>query len=319
MFVDSDILVYHHGMRTEIDGFTLSSMRTEIDVTHFVTFHYFEYPRKFVFSGEKHDFWELLYVDKGVVFAGTERERYQLQQGQIIFHKPNEFHTVECNGITSPCLVVVSFVSTSPAMEYFEHKVMRITQRAKSLMSIIINEAKKNYVTDLGDPFFTKLERREPSPFGREQLIKNYFEAFLLELMIQNTEVKKEHTLLGVNQVQDSKTRFELANSFLQRNLGENLSLEDVCTHCAMSGSTAQQIFHRETGHSVMQWYARLRIEKAKQLIREGKDNMTSIAYQLGYSSIHQFSKQFSRLEGKSPTEYARSITSLLSKDMGLL
>lgn len=306
-------------MRAEIDGFTLSTMETVIDVTHFVTFHYFEYPHQFVFSGEKHDFWELLYVDKGVVFAGTERERYQLQQGQIIFHKPNEFHTVECNGITSPCLVVISFVCTSPAMQYFEHKVLRMTARARSLMSIIINEAKKNYTTDLADPYFTALTRCNPLPFGREQLIKNYFEAFLIELMIQNTEIKKEHTLLGINQVQDRKTRFALANGYLQHNLSENLSLDDVCSHCAMSRSTAQQIFRHETGHSVMQWYARLRIEKAKQLIREGRSNMTSIAYQLGYSSIHQFSKQFSRLEGKSPTEYARSITSLLSKDRGLL
>jgi YesN/AraC family two-component response regulator len=46
---------------------------------------------------------------------------------------------------------------------------------------------------------------------------------------------------------------------------------------------------------------------------------MTAIAYQLGYSSIHHFSKQFSKVDGKSPTEYAKSITSLLNKDLGNL
>ncbi|MGH0052864.1 MAG: helix-turn-helix domain-containing protein [Sphaerochaetaceae bacterium] len=305
-------------MKTQIDGFALSAMKVEIKVTHFVTFHYFAYPHKFIFKGERHNFWELLYVDKGVVFAGTDKGRYQLQQGQIIFHKPNEFHSVECNGIISPCLVVISFACTSPSMKYFENKVLRITQRTKSLMSIILHEAKKNFATDLSDPYYKKLEFRKDRPFGSEQLIKNYFEAFLLELIIENSRKEKEGVLLNTTQVEDRRFRFEMANSFMQRNLAENLSLTDICTHCSMSCSLAQQIFKHETGNSVMQWYARLRIERAKQLIREGKGNMTTIAYQLGYSSIYHFSKQFSRVDGMSPTEYAKSITSLLNKDLGL-
>lgn len=306
-------------MQAQIDGFSLSSMAIELSVTHFVTFHYFEYPHKFIFKGERHDFWELLYVDKGVVFVGTDKERYLLRQGQMIFHKPNEFHSVECNGIISPCLVVISFVCASAAMKYFENKVLRITQRTKSLMSIILDEAQKCYATDLSDPYYTKLEARATRPFGSEQLIKNYFEAFLLELLVQNSFNEKDRTLLNTNQVKDRRLRFELANAYLQTHLSSSLDLEAICSHCSMSKSLAQQLFKGETGYSVMQWYARLRIEKAKQLIREGKGNMTTIAYQLGYSSIHHFSKQFSCIEGKSPKEYAHSITSLLGKDMELL
>lgn len=306
-------------MEKLIDGFTPSAMRVEIQVQRFVTFHYFEYPHKFIFKGERHDFWELLYVDKGVVFAGTDRQQYQLQQGQIIFHKPNEFHSVECNGIISPCLVVISFVCNSPSMKYFENKVLQITQRTKSLMSIIINEVKKVFSTDLSDPYYTKLDFRENRPFGSEQLIKNYFETFLLELIIHNAQTEKNQTLLNTTQVEDRRFRFEMASSYMQRNLAQNLSLTDICTHCSMSNTLAQQIFNHMTGNSVMQWYARLRIEKAKQLIREGKGNMTTIAYQLGYSSIYHFSKQFSKVDGKSPTEYAKSISSLLNTDSGLL
>ncbi|NCC13010.1 MAG: AraC family transcriptional regulator [Spirochaetia bacterium] len=106
---------------------------------------------------------------------------------------------------------------------------------------------------------------------------------------------------------------------FLQAHLADSLSLSDICSHCSLSKSLAQQLFKHETGTSVMQWYARLRIEHAKQLIREGKGNMTTIAYQLGYSSIHAFSKQFSSLKGKNPIEYAQSITSSVNKDLELL
>ncbi len=302
-----------------VDGFLLTPMRKEINVSHFVTFHYFEYPHKFVFAGERHDFWELLYVDKGVVFCRTDTEYHQLQQGQIIFHKPNEAHSVECNQIISPCLVVISFVCTSPAMKFFENKVLPITGKTKSLMSIIINEAMRTYSTDLSDPYYRKLELAENYPAGSQQLIKNYFEAFLLELMRHNSQNEKRKSILSTSQVNDRRIRYEMANAYLQDHLSDNLTLSDVCAHCSMSSSLAQQLFKLETGNSVMQWYTRLKIEKAKQLIREGKGNMTTIAYQLGYSSIHHFSKQFSKVSGKSPTEYAHSITSLLNVDRQLL
>lgn len=41
--------------------------RREMAVDAIVTVHYFEYAKNYVFEGEKHDFWELLYVDKGEV------------------------------------------------------------------------------------------------------------------------------------------------------------------------------------------------------------------------------------------------------------
>ncbi len=298
-----------------IDGFYLTSMKTDIKVNYFVTFHYFEYSNRYFFKGERHNFWEFLYVDKGEVFVRTDTDFHQLHQDQIIFHKPNEFHSVECNGITSPCLAVIAFDCQSPKMNFFKNKVINITNKTKELLSFIINEAKKVYTTDLSDPYYKKLEESETCPFGSQQLIKNYFEAFLIELIIHNAHTEESYATYSSTQNKDRKNRYELANTYLQNHLADNLSLQDVCNHCSMSKSLAQKIFKLETGTSVMQWYNRLRIEKAKQLIREGKGNMTTIAYQLGYNSIHHFSKQFSKFTGRSPSEYAKSITGLLNMD----
>ncbi len=298
-----------------IDGFYLTSMKTEIKVNYFITFHYFEYSNKYYFKGERHNFWELLYVDKGMVFVRTDTDFHQLQQDQIIFHKPNEFHSVECNGVTSPCLVVISFDCQSPKMSFFKNKVINITNKTKALLSFIINEAQKVYSTDLSDPYYTKLEVSETCPFGSQQLIKNYFEAFLIELIVHNAHTEESDITYSSTQTRDRKNRYDFANAYLLNHLADNLTLQDICNHCSMSKSLAQKIFKLETGTSVMRWYNRQRIEKAKQLIREGNGNMTTIAYQLGYNSIHHFSKQFSKFTGRSPSEYAKSIVSLLNVD----
>ena len=51
--------------------------------------------------------------------------------------------------------------------------------------------------------------------------------------------------------------------------------------------------------------------ELAKELIREKNMNFTQIADYLGYTSIHYFSRQFKKIAGMTPSEYASSIKAL--------
>ena len=57
-----------------------------------------------------------------------------------------------------------------------------------------------------------------------------------------------------------------------------------------------------------------LKIEKAKDMIRLHHDNFTQISEKLGYNSIHYFSRQFKKVTGLTPTEYALSIQALEPK-----
>ena len=65
-----------------------------INVSEIVTIHYFEFDRNFKSHGEKHDFWEIVYVDKGEAIIKTKSREFTLKQGEAVFHKPNEFHAV---------------------------------------------------------------------------------------------------------------------------------------------------------------------------------------------------------------------------------
>ena len=58
----------------------------EFDIREIITVHYFEYMKDFVFSGEAHDFWEFLYVDKGEITVQADHSIYHLKAGDVIFH-----------------------------------------------------------------------------------------------------------------------------------------------------------------------------------------------------------------------------------------
>ena len=67
----------------------------ELFVSDIYTIHYYEYRNDFHFDGERHDFWEFQCVDKGAAEVITDNGTYTLTRSQVIFHRPNEFHTSE--------------------------------------------------------------------------------------------------------------------------------------------------------------------------------------------------------------------------------
>ena len=122
------------------------------DIPQIITIHYFEYGKDFMFEGESHDFWEFLCVDKGQVTVTADRNTHILQKGSIIFHKPGQFHSVATNGIIAPNLVVVSFVCNSPAMQFFEDKILHLGEPERCLLATVISEAGDAFLTPLNNP-----------------------------------------------------------------------------------------------------------------------------------------------------------------------
>lgn len=119
--------------------------------------HYFEYMSNFHFTGESHDFWEFLYVDKGEVLVTSQDQKLTLHQGQVIFHKPNEFHNVEANGIVAPNLIVISFSCKSPSMEFFHDRIASITQSQKRILANLLAEARNSFASPLDNPYQNQL------------------------------------------------------------------------------------------------------------------------------------------------------------------
>lgn len=100
----------------------------------------------------------------------------------------------------------------------------------------------------------------------------------------------------------------ELITEYMKSNLYSNLSLKELCSHFMMGKTQFCKIFQENIGRSPMDYYAELRINEAKKLLRERNDSVAQIADKLGYSSIHTFSRAFKKAVGFSPTAYLQSI-----------
>ena len=52
------------------------------------------YDKDFIFTGERHDFWEFLYVVEGSMDVFEEDRIYEVNAGKMIFYSPMEFHSI---------------------------------------------------------------------------------------------------------------------------------------------------------------------------------------------------------------------------------
>lgn len=280
----------------------------ELPITHIVTVHYFEYAKDYVFAGERHDFWELLYVDKGEVEVMAGEIGYRLQQGEMIFHKPNEFHNVFANGVVAPNLAVVSFVCNAPAMSFFEEKILRAGEDERVLLSRIIKEAQDAFSTPLDDPGTLRMEPASSSAFGSQQMIGILLEEMLIRMIRRGAQRSSEVKVSSSVKKRSDKDLIARIIHYMEDNIAGDLSFDQVCRFSAQSATNLKTIFKAATGMGVMEYYRMLKIEAAKTMLREGTGNITQVADRLGYASVHYFSRYFKQATGMTPSEYTLSI-----------
>lgn len=306
-------------MKNYNNSYKSYELRDEIVINRIYSLHYFEYMSDFSFEGESHNFWEFCYVDKGTVGVMSNQTFHVLKKGDISFHKPNEFHNVQANGQTAPNLVVISFACHDKAMDFFKDRILQLDEFERNLLANIIIEGKNIFGSHLDNPYLLALRAKDTPPFGSEQLIKLYLEHFLLHIIRRNTltPIHNENHALYFPKTTKSKNDsevFERITHYLETHISSHITIEQICKDNLIGRSQLQKLFQEKAGCGIIDYFSKLKINTAKYMIRNGRLNFTQISEQLGYTSIHYFSRQFKKITGMTPTEYASSIKALSDK-----
>ncbi len=98
--------------------------------------------------------------------------------------------------------------------------------------------------------------------------------------------------------------RVEKIIALLRASLAENLRLEEIGKRVGCSHFHLSRIFTQEIGKPIFQYLRDLRMERAAELLREGKFNVTQVALEVGYNSSSHFSTAFHAAFGCCPGLY---------------
>jgi len=132
---------------------------------------------------------------------------------------------------------------------------------------------------------------------------KQYESVFrLLTIFAQHLSLVSNQLLVrSANAEPPAVTR---AKKFIEEHQTDDLSLGDVVCAVNMSMFYFCKLFKKAIGLNFIEYFSRVRIEKAKNLLLNPNLRISEIAYAVGFQSLTHFNRIFKKIAGQSPTEH---------------
>lgn len=97
---------------------------------------------------------------------------------------------------------------------------------------------------------------------------------------------------------------YQSMERYIIQNYANPISLSDLGNFLGMNGNYVGRIFKKEFGVGFSEYLSKVRIEKAIELMKENKYNISQIATMVGYNNIEHFSRTFKKATNKSPKAF---------------
>lgn len=260
----------------------------KLDKIH--TFFKADFKSDYSFKGERHSWWEMVFVISGSVSVTAQSDIYTLQAGQGIVHRPDEFHQIRSESSSEPSVIVISF-----SAENFPNLKGRIF----NLDLLAMEEIQK--LCSLSNECFVRnninTEGIKDPIKAQEVWLKT--ELFIFKILTgSKAETTEEHSTTA-----KSAELYSLAVRLMEDHPDKAYSTEEIAAKFSISGAYLKKIFKKYAGCGVIQYYNRLKARLACTYLDQGK-SVKETAALLGFGDQNNFSNFFKRVTGKSPTEY---------------
>lgn len=268
--------------------FNYSNISSSLDISEIYTKFYQEKGTNYNFSGEKHSYWELTYVDKGELLTTIDGVSYHLKQGDLIFYAPMQFHTQSTFEKISSSYLTINFKMNFNHADLLCNKIFSLQRDSYFIVTKLIEELSNDnlYSNDLSL-------------------------CYLKQLIIQMLRLDNSHFHSKPTTHMQQTYENELLNDillYIDDNIYEKISVSTLCEHFCISTSMLHSLFRKNMNNTAKNYINELKLSKSKELIRNSTHTLSEISEMLGFSSIHYFSKKFKSYFNISPTEYSKSI-----------
>lgn len=105
-------------------------------------------------------------------------------------------------------------------------------------------------------------------------------------------------------QKQHGDTMVEQAQAYIESNIGERISVEELASKFAIGRRNFDRRFIKATGNTPVEYAQRVKIESAKKALESTRSTINEVMYEVGYSDVKAFREVFRKITGLSPQEY---------------
>ena len=290
-------------------GFTMQTVELEqpylfnrilpnIQIQEILGYYYNVRNAGYEFKGEKHEYYELTFVDRGCLETTIEGKEYHLKEKEMILYGPGQFHTQKIHQGQSCSYVTIVFSMLNISPETF-------LGRDLPLLNKVFPYDKKIYT--LMKDFVQESSYQIPY---LNSLMICLLQEIMIRLLQSEFIAHKEERPVSISRQHYQNELLEDVLSYIDSSLCEPLTIAEICQKFSLSRSSLQLLFKENMNQTPKKYISDLKLEKSCQLIREKQYTISEIALMLGFNSIHYFSRAFTQKYNMSPSEYAKQMFS---------
>ena len=247
-----------------------------------------------------HSFWEAFFIPEGKLTVKSEKETFELGEGDILVVPPNLYHSSSSDDGTVKKSVLF-------ALEKIKRK-----EEDEPLFSRI-NAAFSGRVQFFKNDTYAGALLSRISEGYRDDVIgeKYRIQADILELVFHFYDVIKNEKLLHADEgaVQSSYWVYKYAiDRLLDIYYMTDISLGELAQKIFTSPKNVARIISTAYGKSFNDLKLELKMRNAKKMLRESDMSVSRIAEQIGYTTCRGFLSAFAKYEGTTPGEYRKNI-----------
>ena len=287
---------YKYTLETLSPPYLFERILPRIRISEILGYYYSIRNAGYHFKGEKHNYFELTYVDRGTLFTTVEGKRYELKEKELMIYGPGQFHTQDIAEGCSCSYVTIIFdmetVVYDEESTHYELLLNKVFGYDKKIYTLI-----KTFVT----------ESTSQIPYMNSLMLCLLQETIIRLLQSEFIGKKNDRPVTGARQhYQDELLEKILA--YIDETIYEPLSIAELCQKFSMSRSSLQILFKENMDISPKKYINEMKLEKSRQMICENKYTISEIALMLGFNSIHYFSRAFTQKYHMAPSEYSKTL-----------
>ena len=228
---------------------------------------------------------ELVLVVSGGGEITIDKRKYKAEEGTLFHFLPGVPHSITTDDNNPMSFYAIHFDTFKVTIESFPEKFSPpIEEFSIPSGFVVIKSLFKNI----------NFQRRNRL-YGYNLVTSSLFGQLLFEI-IKNTKSSPFNS--------SSMKKAEDIITYIHENIEKKLSLNDIAEEFSLNGAYLSHFFKTATGYNITEFINRQKIEKAKELIIEGRYKIKEIASFLGFDDPYYFSRVFKSVEGISPATF---------------
>lgn len=252
-----------------------------------------------------HEFFEMVYIKKGNAVFEISGTSVEIGPNNIIIIKPRQYHKFEVKSQAGCEFIVLNFGFENKFDNQFAEvsleDFLNFVNKKELGRFISLKVSHKNEIINLLNRI---LKERENPEIGSEFL--NYLLVLELFVLISRA-LKMEWENSIKNKSPKLKELIQAAVNYINNNYERDISLTDISKYVFLSTSYFTRAFKEEMGVSPINYLLNVRVERAKELLRETDAKISDIALSVGFSNQQRFNDIFKKYTQKTPLQYRKS------------